>query len=65
MDATKTTEGGLRVAELAVVGVGADIIRFYEKTGLLLAPARTPAGYRLSLEASAVDRLPEWCSSCG
>jgi hypothetical protein len=35
---------GLRVAEFAAaVGVGADTSRFYEKTGLLLAPARTPA----------------------
>ena len=40
----------------AAVGVGADTIRFYEKAGLLLAPARTPAGYRV-YEASAVDRL--------
>jgi DNA-binding transcriptional MerR regulator len=31
-------------------------IRFYERTGLLLAPARTPADYRV-YEASAVDRL--------
>jgi DNA-binding transcriptional MerR regulator len=47
----------MRVAELAAaVGVGADTIRFYEKTGLLLAPARTPAGYRI-YEASVVDRL--------
>ena len=47
MDATTTTGRGLRVAELAAaVGVGADTIRVYEKTGLLLAPARTPAGYR-------------------
>jgi MerR family transcriptional regulator, copper efflux regulator len=45
------------VAELAAaVGIGADTIRFYEKTGLVLAPARTPAGYRV-YEASAADRL--------
>jgi hypothetical protein len=48
---------GLRVAEFAAaVGVGADTSRFYEKMGLLLAPARTPAGYRAYV-ASAVDRL--------
>jgi hypothetical protein len=48
---------GLGVAEFAAaVGVGADTIHFYEKTGLLLAPARTPAGYR-AYAASAVDRL--------
>jgi DNA-binding transcriptional MerR regulator len=47
----------MRVAELAAaVGVGADTIRFYEKTGLLQVPARTPAGYRV-YEASVVDRL--------
>jgi DNA-binding transcriptional MerR regulator len=52
-----TGAAGLRVAELAAaVGIGADTIRFYEKTGLLLAPARTPAGYRV-YEASAVHRL--------
>lgn len=57
MDGTITAQRGLRVAELAAaVGVGADTIRFYEKTSLLLAPARTPAGYRV-YEASAVDRL--------
>jgi DNA-binding transcriptional MerR regulator len=57
MGGTITAQRGLRVAELAAaVGVGADTIRFYEKTGLLLAPARTPAGYRV-YEASAVDRL--------
>jgi hypothetical protein len=55
---------GLRVAELAAaVGVGADTIRFYEKTGLLLAPARTVAGYRAYV-ASAVDRLQRmWMTS--
>jgi hypothetical protein len=48
---------GLRVAEFAAaVGVGADTIRFYEKTVLLLAPDRTPARYRAYV-ASAVDRL--------
>jgi DNA-binding transcriptional MerR regulator len=57
MDGTITAQRGLRVAELAAaVGVGADTIRFYDKTGLLLPPARTPAGYRV-YEASAVDRL--------
>jgi DNA-binding transcriptional MerR regulator len=57
MDGTIAGQRGLRVAELAAaVGVGADTIRFYEKTGLLLAPARTAAGYRV-YEASAVDRL--------
>jgi DNA-binding transcriptional MerR regulator len=57
MDGTITAQRGLRVTELAAaVGVGADTIRFYEKTGLLVTPARTPAGYRV-YGASAVDRL--------
>jgi DNA-binding transcriptional MerR regulator len=55
MDGTTTASRGLRGAELAAA-VGADAIRFYEKTGLLRAPARTPAGYRV-YEVSAVDRL--------
>ena len=47
MNATMTARRGLRVAELAAaVGVSADTIRYYERTGLLLAPARTPSGYR-------------------
>jgi DNA-binding transcriptional MerR regulator len=57
MEQTMTAQRGLRVAELAaVVGVGADTIRYYEKVGLLLAPARTSAGYRV-YEADVVDRL--------
>ena len=52
-----TARRSLRVAELAAaVGVGTDTIRYYEKAGLLPAPARTPAGYRI-YEADAVDRL--------
>jgi MerR family regulatory protein len=47
MNATMTPRRGLRVAELAAaVGVSADTIRYYERTGLLLARARTPSGYR-------------------
>jgi hypothetical protein len=47
MNATMTARRGLRVAELAAaVVVSADTIRYYERTGLLLAPARTPSGYR-------------------
>lgn len=48
---------GYRVAELAAaVDVNADTIRYYEKAGLLLIPARTPAGYRV-YGTDAVDRL--------
>jgi hypothetical protein len=47
MNATMTRRRGLRVAEPAAgVGVSADTIRYYERTGLLLARARTPSGYR-------------------
>jgi DNA-binding transcriptional MerR regulator len=57
MNATMTGRRGLCVAALAAaVGVSADTIRHYELAGLLLAPARTPAGY-LAREASAVARL--------
>ena len=48
---------GLRVGELAeTVGLSPDTIRYYERTGLLPPPARTPAGYR-AYGADAVDRL--------
>ena len=30
----------------AAAGVGIDTVRYYERRGLLLEPARTPAGYR-------------------
>ena len=48
---------GLRVGELAqVVGVSPDTVRYYERAGLLPAPARTAGGYR-AYDAGAVDRL--------
>jgi DNA-binding transcriptional MerR regulator len=51
------TVRGLRVAELAAeVGLSADTVRYYERVGLLPAPARTPAGYR-AYDPGAVDRL--------
>jgi DNA-binding transcriptional MerR regulator len=54
---TVTTGRGLRVAELAAaVGLSPDTIRYYERAGLLPAPARTAAGYRV-YDDSAVDRL--------
>lgn len=37
-------------------GVGIDTVRFYERRGLLPAPARTPAGYRV-YGTSAVERI--------
>jgi DNA-binding transcriptional MerR regulator len=38
------------------VGVATSAIRFYEETGLLPEPERTPSGYR-SYDPSVVDRL--------
>jgi DNA-binding transcriptional MerR regulator len=47
----------LRVAELAAeVGLTPDTIRYYERAGLLPAPARTTCGYR-AYDAAAVERL--------
>lgn len=47
----------LLVGELArEAGVKADTIRFYEREGLLAAPARTGAGYRV-YDRSALDRV--------
>jgi DNA-binding transcriptional MerR regulator len=37
-------------------GIPADTIRYYDRAGLLPAPARTPAGYRQYDQATA-DRL--------
>lgn len=47
----------MRIGELASrTGITTKTIRFWESTGLLVAPARTPAGYR-DYEPDAVDRL--------
>jgi DNA-binding transcriptional MerR regulator len=47
----------LTVSQLAErAGVRADTVRYYERVGLLPAPARSPAGYRTYDEA-AVERL--------
>jgi len=57
MGTTQAAVRGLRVGELAeAVGVAADTVRYYEKIGLLPAPARTSAEYR-AYDAHAVDRL--------
>ncbi|HEV2778767.1 MAG TPA: heavy metal-responsive transcriptional regulator [Actinophytocola sp.] len=55
---TVTSErAGLRVAQVAeAVGVRPDTIRYYERAGLLPAPPRTAAGYRM-YPADVVDRL--------
>ena len=48
---------GLRVSELAeAAGVAPDTVRYYERAGLLPAPARTASGYR-AYDARALDRL--------
>jgi DNA-binding transcriptional MerR regulator len=47
----------MRIGELAAqTGVTAKTIRFWELTGLLADPARTPSGYR-DFEPDAVNRL--------
>lgn len=47
----------LTVAALAAeVGISGDAVRYYERSGLLPAPPRSPAGYRL-YDDRAVDRL--------
>ncbi len=47
----------MRIGELArQVGVATSAIRFYEESGLLPEPARTPAGYR-DYDPEVVDRL--------
>lgn len=47
----------LRIGELAeAAGVRKDTIRYYERTGLLPAPQRTSAGYRV-YHPSDVDRM--------
>lgn len=47
----------MRIGEIArEVGVATSAIRFYEESGLLPAPERTPSGYR-DYDASVIDRL--------
>lgn len=47
----------MRIGELAAkTGVTAKTIRFWESTGLLVDPTRTPSGYR-DYEPEVVDRL--------
>jgi DNA-binding transcriptional MerR regulator len=56
--ATTTSAGrGLRVSELAAaVGLSADTLRYYERAGLVPAPARTASGYR-AYGPEAIERL--------
>jgi DNA-binding transcriptional MerR regulator len=54
---TTTRPAGLRVAQLATaVGVSGDTIRYYERSGLLPSPERTPTGYR-AYGTDAIDRI--------
>lgn len=47
----------MRIGELAAAtGTTTKTLRFYEAAGLLPAPERTPAGYRV-YDANAADRL--------
>lgn len=46
----------LQIGQVArKTGLTIDAIRFYEKSGLLARPARTPAGYRLYREPQVAD----------
>ena len=46
--------GRLTIGKLAAAAeVGIDTVRFYERTGLLKRPQRTPSGYRLYVESDA------------
>jgi DNA-binding transcriptional MerR regulator len=57
MTSSATSTGGLTVAGLArKAGVSGDTVRYYERVGLLSAPARSPAGYR-QYSREAIDRL--------
>jgi DNA-binding transcriptional MerR regulator len=57
MNSSATSTGGLTVAGLVrEPGVSGDTVRYYERVGLLAAPARTAAGYRL-YSPEAIDRL--------
>ncbi len=54
---TASAAASLTVAQLArTVGVAADTVRYYERVGLLLPPARTAADHR-RYDESAADRL--------
>lgn len=54
---SKPRDAPLTVAALAAeAGISGDTVRYYERSGLLPAPPRSPAGYRL-YDESAVDRL--------
>jgi len=45
---TKRSHISLRIGELAAaLGINPKTVRYYEEIGLLPAPARSPAGYRL------------------
>lgn len=51
------TETNYKIGEVAKrTGVGIETLRFYEKSGLLERPSRTPSGYRV-YDATIMDRL--------
>lgn len=52
-----TTVGKYKIGEVAKLsGIGIETLRFYEKSGLLDRPSRTPSGYRV-YDAAIIDRL--------
>lgn len=57
MTFTETSEGGYRIAEIArLSGFSPSALRYYERAGVLAAPARTSSGYRRYSERD-VERL--------
>ena len=57
MTITETSTGRYRIAEIArLSGFSPSALRYYEQAGVLAAPERTPAGYRLYNERD-VERL--------
>jgi DNA-binding transcriptional MerR regulator len=50
-------ESGMKIGEVAArAGVTVDTVRFYERVGVLPAPARTESGYR-SYQPGIVERI--------
>lgn len=49
-----------------LTGIGFDTLRFYEKIGLLILPARGPNGYR-QYDENVIERLTyiKWSKKCG
>ena len=54
---TAQSDASLKIGDVArISGIGVEALRFYERSGLLPRPARTPSGYRL-YRSSVIERL--------